>query len=826
MKSNKLKEKIASFGMNVIIKRRYLFLLLLLVLVVICAVGAQKVRLNSNDEAFFPEDSPTLKKYDRFKEIFGSEEYIFILVESEQIFNYDVLKYIDDLSQDINENLPFVKKVTSLTNIEYLQATDNNLIIEDLFKGGIPKDPEKLNQVKDKVLAKKSYVGSIITADAKSTGIIVQIKALPDSVYASVPENFTPIQQENWPPEEILMKSDLYTNPAAQEGLNQVLDPRKLITPALRVILNRQPEENVKVYATGTPIINYEPDLVAAQEGGKFGVIALLAAVILMFLLFRSFRAILGPFIVILFTMIMLFGLLGWLNLELSMLIIIIPTLILVISVSYSIHVINHFLYAFNQTGSRAAAVKYAYQESTWPILITAVTTALGFLSFVVLPMPPIKVIGISCALGVFIAYLLVMTIIPIIFSIGKDRTNKKGEIIKQAKQESFRDKMVSWSNFVANNVKFTVLLTVILVLVLIGFSFKMQVDPDILEMIGDDVKFVRDTKYITERLGSPYSYEILIELPEEEMAKNSAILQEVDRMSDLISNWETTSNITSLTNIIKDLNLTMNNNNEGYYTVPDSEQLISQYLLLYEMSGGEGLEEWVNFSYDKMRLSVQVNEFKERLNNDFEKISAYAEQHFPAGTKVTVVGNIPISLQVMEYISQGQITSILLALLVITIIMIIVLKSLKLGLLSMLPNVIPILTIIGLMGMVGIPLNLFTLIIAPMILGIAVDDTVHYFVHFKEEFMEAKSYSKANRETFKKIGPALIFTSVILMIGYGIFSVSKMQAFAHVAILSTAGIFIALVADMFLTPAIIMYLKPFGRPVKVTEKENASYEN
>lgn len=266
MKSNKLKEKIASFGMNVIIKRRYLFLLLLLVLVVICAVGAQKVRLNSNDEAFFPEDSPTLKKYDRFKEIFGSEEYIFILVESEQIFNYDVLKYIDDLSQDINENLPFVKKVTSLTNIEYLQATDNNLIIEDLFKGGIPKDPEKLNQVKDKVLAKKSYVGSIITADAKSTGIIVQIKALPDSVYAAVPENFTPIQQENWPPEKILMKSDLYTNPAAQAGLNQVLDPRKLITPALRVILNRQPEENVKVYATGTPIINYEPDLVAAQE--------------------------------------------------------------------------------------------------------------------------------------------------------------------------------------------------------------------------------------------------------------------------------------------------------------------------------------------------------------------------------------------------------------------------------------------------------------------------------------------------------------------------------------------------------------------------------
>ncbi len=803
--SNKFKNVITSFGMNVVVNHKIIVLILLIALVVISVMGAQNLRLDSSDEQFFPENSVTFQKYDRFKEIFGNEDYIFLLVESDNVFNYNTLKYIRKLTRDLEENLPFVDEVTSLANIEYLEAADNNIDVGKLIGDKIPEDKEELNFLRKKALAQRSYVGSIITEDAKSTGVIIEFKEIPKVAYADVPENFNPLQQENWSPKKRLMKDDIYYE--QDDGLNEIPDPLKLITPALKTIMVRNQVDDVNTYVTGSPIFSYESDLIASEEGAKFGLIALIAAVVLMFFLFRNLRAIISTFFVILFTMLILFGFLGWFNIELSMLVIIVPTLILVISVSYSIHYINHFLFSFRNKGDRLKAVKYAYQEASWPIFITAITTALGFCSFLLLEMPPLKVIGFSCALGVLLAYFLVMTVTPIIFSVGKNK-----DISQEEEKKEFNSKMNSWADIIAANINKIVVLTIILLVLLVGFSFKMPVNPDMLEMIGDKVEVVKDTRHIIQRLGSPYSYEVMIELPQEEMAKKSKFLKNINNLSDQISSSNNVVRVSALTDVIKNINVAMHQNNQDYYTIPDSNELVSQYLFLYEMSGGEGIDEWVNFSYDKARVSVQVKDLGGKLNAQFEEIHRFANKHFPAETKVTIVGRVPITLKMMEYVSEGQIKSILGALIIITLIMIFVLKSLKLGLISMIPNVIPILAITGTMGIVGISLNHFTLIVAPMIIGIAVDDTVHYFVHFKEEYLETNSYFKSNKLTFKKIGRALIFTSVVLMLGYGIFTISKMQAFAEVAILSVVGIFVALVADMFLTPAIIIFLKPFGR--------------
>ncbi|MCF8001119.1 MAG: MMPL family transporter [Halanaerobiales bacterium] len=818
--SQKLKNFFTSLGMK-FVKHKVIVLIFLIILTFVALLGAQNLRLNSSDEAFFPKDSPTIQKYDRFKEIFGNEDYVFIMIESDNIFSYKSLSYIQNLTEDIEKRLPFVEEVTSITNVDYMEANNGNLKVTKLIGNKIPKSEKKLKQIKEKALGQKSYVGSIITKDAKSTGIIINIEKLPDHIFAEVPKNFTPIQQEKWPAEKRLMKSDIYYDQNTNKGLNKVLDPQKLIAPALKGIMEKHQTENIDTYVTGTPIISYEPDVVASEEARTFGLIALIAAIVLMFILFRNFRAILSTVLVILLTMIILFGILGWANIELSILVIIIPPLILVISVSYSIHVINHFLFSFNNQGSRIEAVKYAYQEAAWPIFITSITTALGFSTFLLLKMPPLQIVGISCVIGVIIAYLLVMIITPIIFSIGKDKpvTNYK-EDSKVRNKKGFQRKMSRWADFIASNVKLITAITVIMVIVLIGFSFNMMVNPDTMELIGEEVKVVNDTNYITQKLGAPYSYEIMIELSDEEMAKKSKFLKQVNNLSVEISKWESTAQVDSMVDLIKQINKTMHNNQEEYYKIPDSDRLISQYLLLYEMAGGEGIEDWTTFNYDMARMSVQVNDLNPRLKTRFSEIKKFTKENFPKGTKVTIVGNMPIMLKMMERISQGQIKSILAAVIVVTIIMMIILKSVKLGLISMLPNAIPILSITGVMGMFGIPLNFFTLIVAPMIIGIAVDDTVHYFVHFKEEYLKTSSYFEANEETFKKIGRALVFTSVILILGYGIFSISKMQAFADVAVLSVVGIFIALLGDMFLTPAIIMLLKPFGKKGDITNDQ------
>lgn len=821
MNMNNINKWAASFGMEVIIRYKFIFFLLVILIVVAGYLGMQKVVLDSSNESFLPEGDETVRQNDRFKEIFGNEEFVFVYIEAENIFDYEVLTYIRELSEDIEEHLPFVKDVSSLTNLEYTEAHDDTLYVEDFIGDEIPDDPESLEEIKRKVLSKELFVDRIITKDAKKTGIAVSFEVIPKVIYAPVEKGFSPLDEANWPAEKVIMQEQIFTEEQAQQrpdlNLTKVPDPRKLIAPALKVILDRHRTDKYTVLTTGIPVIDYEGDRITSSEATKFGLIALLASIVLLVVIFRSFTGILGPFLVLAATLVLTYGMMGWINMPISMTGMIIPPLLLVISVSYSIHVINHFQKAFQRIGSRNESVRYAYEHSAWPCFVTAVTTAMGFASFLIVPMKPIRDIGIACAFGVFVAYVLVMILIPASFSFGKDKTPLSPPLGKGKKKIPPFPKggsggiLLWWADFVIRNALIAGVVFLLLLAVLIGFSFKFRVESDMLEVMGDSVKPVQDSRYIAEQLGGMYSYEVFIELPAEGMAKQPKVLKTVDVIAAHVESWETTALSLSLTDIVKDLNMTMHNNDKTYYTIPDDHDLIAQYLLLYEMSGGENTEDWVDYEYKFLRLSVQVKEATMRLGEKFDELRNYMKE-FPEGTKVTITGDVPILLKVFLLLSYGQIKSVLAALVAITFMMMLILKSIRVGLISMIPNVFPVIAITGVMGLLDYPLDIISIMIAPMIIGIAVDDTVHYIVHCKQEFAKTCSYPAANRETFSKMGKAIIFTSVILTIGFSIFGLSEVKSMIHMAVLSSVGIVSALAADLFITPILFVVLKPFGR--------------
>ena len=807
-----INEWAASFGSHVIIRYKYLFFLLITLCVVGGFLGMQKVIMDSSNESFLPEDDETILQNDRFKEIFGNEDFVFVFIEADHIFEHDVLTYIRELSEDLEDNLPFLKDITSLTDIEYTDAYDDTLYIEDLIGEDIPADKASLQEIERKALLKKAYVDRIITKDTKKTGIAISFEVIPDYVYLPVTKHFSPLDERNWPAENVIMHGDIFTEDQIKRHsgrpLIKVPDPRKLIAPALEVILERHKTEKYTVLTTGIPVMDYEGDWITSSEASKFGLIALIASAFVLFLIFRSVMGVLVPSLVLASTIILVYGMMGWMQMPVSMTSIIIPPLLLVISVSYSIHVINHFKHAFQQTGSRSQSIHYAYEHSAWPCFVTAITTALGFASFVVVPMKPIRYIGLSCAFGVMVAYLLVMILVPAFFSFGKDKASLQGEISERIPKHSL---MVKWADFVINNAKKTGVISVLLTLILIGFSFNARIESDMIEIMGDNVESVRNSRYITERLGGLYSYEVMIELPEAGMAKNPDVLKTLETITNHVNSWEITKVSSSLNDIVKDLNMTMHNNDDAYYKIPDDQDLVAQYLLLYEMSGGENAEDWVDYDYKFLRLSVQVDEASMNFSSKFDEILRY-EKDFPEGTKMTIPGDIPILIKMFILLSYGQVKSVLVALIVITLVIILILKSIRVGLISMIPNLFPIITITGIMGMLDFPLDIITIMNIPMIIGIAVDDTVHYIIHFKQEFEKCHSYRVANRETFGKVGKAIIFTSVILTIGFSIFGLSVVKSMIHLAVLSSAGILSALAADLFITPMLFVYLKPFGQ--------------
>jgi predicted RND superfamily exporter protein len=345
-------------------------------------------------------------------------------------------------------------------------------------------------------------------------------------------------------------------------------------------------------------------------------------------------------------------------------------------------------------------------------------------------------------------------------------------------------------------------------------------VDTDAVATIGGKVEFVRDFKHVGNTLGGIYAYEVMIGLPEADMAKEPAVLAALDQLEAMIAAYDTTNVISSVNMLLKDINMTMNGNDRAAFALPDSRELVAQYLLLYEMSGGEELNDWVDYEYQTLRLSVQASRYTSTMRERFTAIEQFGRERFPAGTQVSIAGYIPTMLKTSAAVVDGQMLSVLVAIIAITAVMVMALRSVKVGILSMIPNILPVAAITGVMGAFGFALNEFTMLLAPMMLGLAVDDTVHYFIHFREEFGTWKNYRQANRETFRKVGPALIFTSLILSLGFSSLGLSIVEALVRLALLLGVGIITALVADLCITPALFVALKPFG-----AAEDDAAYQ-
>lgn len=807
VKENAMQKRTAGMGMR-LIRNKIWVVLCLLVVIGVAASGLTRLNINNAMEALLPDSSPALAANEAFEDIFGKRDIMFILVESDDVFNYETLEYVDRLSQDLEANLPFATEVVSVTNMPYIEATGDMLVIDEILKGSVPTDPEELAAIRQKVMNRPSLSQMLITPDEKATGIFVIMDDLPSKVYAAVPDGFDPVDQASWPAEKILMASDVFSQP--RDGLNAIDNPPSLIAPAVEVIVDRQATPGIVSTATGMHLIDFYGDVHLYDVAGLLVLVTLGISTLLMILLTRSIRPVIGTFFVILATMLTLMGAMGWMGITLNIPGLAVPVvLVMVISVSYSIHVVNHFKTGTEQDLTRLQAVRYAYAEASWPVFVSALTSALGFVSFMLVPLETIRIVGAACAVGSFITYFMVMLVVPMTLSLGKDRVLIKKD--KAAKPSGFPQAMVKWADLVGRRPAVVLLVAAVFIAAMGVSALSIRTNPDTMEMAGDKADFIRDARYVIERLGALYTYDVFIQLPDPEMARTSAVLQAVDTLQEDIQTMTGTVSTGSLANLVKEMNMIMNEDSLEHYTVPDSDALAAQYLLLYEMAGGDGLDRNVDFDYQQMRINVQITEFSGDLFTAFDEIEARALQLLPEGTEVSIVGQIPLILESVDRLTSGNVRSLFTAILVITAVMILVLKSVKLGLLSMIPNALPVLGVLGLMGLFDITLDFFTVMVTPMILGIAVDDTVHYFVHFKEEFDRTGCYAAANRENFRKIGRALVFTSIILVAGFSALTMIPFAGFQNMAIVAALGIAIALVGDMLVAPALTFTFRPFG---------------
>lgn len=760
------------------IRWRWLCLAVLLTVTIVCLSGMRKFRSESNNQDWIVNGSDIQVNSDHFKEIFGNDEYVLVLVQAEDVFAHDVLSMINTLGDKLESQVPFADKVTSLTTVSIPIGTEGGLEVKSPFDDGIPSDSEELSRIKSFIMSRESIVNNLVSDDAKETWVILKLH---------------PFNNES---------EDVVTVGHAAE----------------KVIMNEEFQSGEwSLKPIGSAYTTAEKMDTVGHDFSIRIMLGFLTMLICLIIFVRSFRGVIVPFIATMFGIGSVFGFTALLNIPADSDVMSLPVLLgMALSIGYALHYINAFKLHFRRTGKRKESVICAVEESGWPVLFTVITTVVSLLSFMFACIRPMVWLGAVSAAVVFMVYIYVVVLIPIFMSFGKDRKPGKALPSQSTKADRIFEK---FGSHIVKRSPLVAILSFVVIAVCIPGLLKMEVNMDYLKFMGNKVPFVHRIEEILEtKIGNLYSYDVMIEFEEEDAFKDPKNMLALDELEGELGKLQMTKisggkpRVKSITRMIKEMYRVLNEDKAEFYTIPDDRDMLTQLLFFYEISDSSSLYDDLTETYNAAHVHVEISDYNANIIvDDIEKAEASAKRLFP-DAKVAVVGTVAENAAMNSTIVTSELKSFGSSFVMIAILLIIVFASLRGGLIAMIPNLAPVLLIGAVMGYAKMPLDEVTMMIMPMILGIAVDDTIHFSNHIKYKLEGGKTYSQALAETFREIGKTMGTTTFILCAMFLMYCFSPITAMFRIGLLSIVGLGSALIADYTLTPALICITKPFRR--------------
>ena len=764
------------------IKFRWLILLATILVTLAACLGLPQLQMTSSEEEWFDDWDKVKIDQAHFNDVFGSEDSYMVFVRANDVFAPEVLSAIDRLSKRLENEVPYADRVVSLThNLSIPIANNEGFEVIDPFESGIPTDSAQLAAKKSLIMSRESLVNNIVSDDAKETWVILSLKSY-------------------------------------EGGIDFGKDS---IAPFVRnVILSDEfKSDKFEMLPTGMSYTEMEENEVISRECAIriiFGFTVMLACLILFV---RSLRGVIVPAIATVGGIASVLGVNAWLGIIGDESMVALPILLgMALSVGYSIHYINSFRMHFRRTGNRRESVINAVEETGWPILFTVITTVASLISFLFAGIRPIRWIGGISAGIVFMVYLYVIILIPILMSFGKntkpDPTEVKAAGATKADIlfEFFGRKVCRHSGIIA------AISAAIMLLQILGVM-NIDVNMDYTKTMGEKIPFVtRLMDMLSGKLGSLYDFNVMVELNDGDALKDPANMKRIETLEQKLGTLQLTKisgdkpRVQSVTRLVKEMNRTLNADSTEYYKIPDAQDMLTQLLFLYEISDADALFERMDEDYKTTYIHIELSGYDaKKIVEDLDSAKSYAAQIFP-DAKTSIVGEVVNYAEMNGKLVNGLLRSFGGSFVIIAIMMILAFGSIKAGLIGMIPNVTPVLLIGGVMGYSGMPLDMITMIVMPMILGIAVDDTIHMNNHIKYGYERTGSYKKALLLSYREIGKTMGMTTFILCAMFFVFIFSPMGALHNVGLLSIIGLAAALVADYTLTTALVYVTKPYGK--------------
>ena len=737
----------------------------------------RSLRMDNSNEAFFLEGDYTKLLLDKFRDTFGNEDFVYVLIETDDFFRADTIRLIKKLAEDLEEHVPYLKDMKFLGNVEYVEGVKGGIEISELIED-IPETPEEMKLARERAMNEPLYLDNLISRDGKTAAILLECERYPD----------------------------------------EKVDPRKEIPQAVYKILAKPEYTDLEVYAVGTPIIDYELDEMTARELSLFGIVCIVLQMLILLWVARGARGVITPLLVVILSIFWTLGLVGILDWTLSLMVAMLPIFLICVGIGDSMHIIAETQDQQDQGLARKDAIVKALALVGIPCLLTSVTTAAGFLSFLGTVLKPIRELGVYAAIGVIMAFLLSLIIVPVVFSFGKNKKIRKEKETFDGRNDIF-DRALKIITLLNLKYPWAILSIFILLAAISVFGYLLiEVETNSIEFVSTDVPIRQAYDYVDSHMGGSMSMEVMLDTGKKDGIKEIKFLKDMETLQNYIDRHPLTSKTSSVIDTIKKMRRAMHENRMEYYTLPETSAQASEYLFLYETSGGEELDKQVSFNYDIARITARTKSLNSKDVRTFTSdISMFVKKNIDPSIKVEYTGTMPFVEAMSNYVAQGQKRSFILAFLAITCMMIIVLRSFKLGLISMIPNVFPVLISLGLMGFAGVYLSIPLMILSPIIIGVAVDDTIHFFMRYRREFNRTGTYEGALKATLSTVGRPIMFTTMTLVAGFSVFGLSDMYNVTQFGLLAAFAFLWALLADFFLAPAMMLLFKPLGAKRQVS---------
>lgn len=750
-----------------LIKFRWLFFILSLALVGISLTGFKHFIFDASPRIYFAEDNKAYENYLGMEDTYGRDFKLFIMVSSTQgdLFQKQQLQAILELTEAAWQ-IPFARRVNSITNFQYTQSIDDDLEVNDFISAQMLDDAELLAARKQYAITDPDLKGRIITENAQHTAVLIDL-------------SLTGEQAQGETAKDIVGKAY-----QLEEKIKQKFP-------------------SVDIAMTGNLMSTYHNTTVAENDLSIMIPVMFGLMFIFLGILFRSGSSVFVSFFIASFSALAALGFAAFLGIEFSVLALNAVIISITVAVAHCIHIFSQFFHEL-KTQPKMQALESSLNVNFFAVSMTSLTTIIGFLSLNANNLPPAVSLGNAAALGTALAWLFALTILPALVSILPFKNKNQDQFLIEKYMSRFAE-------FVIRK-KYAIVTVMTLVCVLmVHLSFSNQLNDRLSETLHEPHIFRSDTGAIDKHFGPMYVNNYEMDSGEAQGIANPEYLKHVDAFVSYLRKQPEVSSVYSFVDVIKRMHRSMNGDDPAYYKIPDSRELTAQYILLYEMSVPYGLDLSNQITLDKRKTLVVVSSpsLDTATNIDIDKTTAaWLKNNMPPHLQTDNISLSTIWAYLTVSSLKDSLMGAVMALVLISAVLLIMLRSIRYGIISLIPNIMPAAFGFGLWflysGNVGLGLTCVMIIT----IGIVVDDTVHFLAKYKKALEENRGNAEeAIRATFKQVGPALLITTLVLCSGFLVLAFSNIIINSALGQVTTAILLAAFILDILLLPALLLII-------------------